>query len=406
MASNPFLDFDVLHLVIEEAAESQDKATLKQCSLVCRAFRAWSQCALFTSFKAYQPLCLNEMLGPHAHLATYIRILTIHWDNLHDSALPEVLPIMKNVRSLSIDIWEGNGESAALIASLQTHTFPSITHLTVRYCDDFPFFILTCPKLETLTLDAIRISSNSGEYVSDESQQHHPLHSLRSLTVDHYDTADFEPNTSLMRFLSRASSLESLIFGYTDGSYSFKVLQPLISRYNHLLKVLDVGSCFCPFFLLLCNFCILTVHAAYDVAGLQHLQLRELRFLQIFRCSMIETRDDDVLEISIDWLGKQLECLPPSHPLRRLVIKFSNPPNEFPESWAHLDEILHTKQCVHAIFTMEIDGRLDYLRNGISSALARSNQAGLLSFDLLECIRVVHTSLGRFVSENERSPRR
>lgn len=120
--------------------------------------------------------------------------------------------------------------------------------------------------------------------------------------------------------------------------------------------------------------------AAYDDNGLQGLELGDLKYLQTFCCSMIDMHF--VLDITIDWLGKQLEGLPPSHPLDHLVFEFTNPPDEFPESWTRFDETLHTKQRVQVIFNMH--GRVDNAahRHAVSSALARSDQAGLVSFGI------------------------
>lgn len=93
--------------------------------------------------------------------------------------------------------------------------------------------------------------------------------------------------------------------------------------------------------------------AAYDDNGLQGLELGDLKYLQTFCCSMMDMHF--VLDITTDRLGKQLEGLPPSHPLDHLVFEFTNPPDEFPESWTRFDEH-YTPNSVSRLYSTCMDG--------------------------------------------------
>lgn len=253
--SDPVLPFDLFHLVIQVVVNSQDKPTLKRCSLVCRVFRALSQTALFTSKTAPYPFFFVKTLknAPHRHIANYFRSLTLHWANTDvpwrnlDASLSDVLPLMANVRNLSLDAGGAHWDyitgalNPGLLDSLQAHIFPFITNLRLSMISSLPFSILACPNLEVLTLESVKHDDNDQPGATNYP---HPLGSLCSLVLIDCEPESFHPEASLMRLLSCSRAVKSLVLNHPSILNS-PVFEPFASLYKQSLQFLDAGSLFC-----------------------------------------------------------------------------------------------------------------------------------------------------------------
>lgn len=238
--SNPTLAFEILDLIVQAIASKRDNHTLKQCSLVCQAFCALSQQALFSSISVTAgSLPLAETLVGASHLAKYAVSFHIEHERMRDVALPGVLATMINVRILSID-----GCSQAImtrtLAPFQKHIFPLLTSLHVETTPSLPFSSLTCPNLDTLTLNNVVPALQS-----DDLPDYHSLPNIRSLTLILYEDQSFHLRTSLTRFLS-CSRLESLVFGSVwSVTASFTSVELFINRHKDSLQVIQADCHLC-----------------------------------------------------------------------------------------------------------------------------------------------------------------
>lgn len=245
--SDPALPLEIVDLIIQDIASERDNCTLKQCSLVCHAFCALSQRALFSSISVKAGgLSLAKTLGIAPHIAKYVLSFHIEYHSMADVALPDVLATMRNVRTLSIDAC-GAELTNSTLAPFQEHIFPSITSLQLQTTPYLHFSVLTCPNLDTLTLRNVVPELQSDEYKgNNDFQVDQPLPNIRALTLTLYEDDDFHHLTSLMRFLSGSTGLESLILGSVyGGTASFTNTEPFITRYKHSLQVLHAGGLLC-----------------------------------------------------------------------------------------------------------------------------------------------------------------
>lgn len=230
--SDPVLPFDVFALIIQDSGANVDNRTLKQCSLVCRAFCAFSQRVLFSSVKG-EAVDLSRTLGTAPHLAKYVTALHLALYTHDREDVAALVTMMGNIRSLVLD---GGGEywnkltSPVLLACFQK----DITNLRLEYIRNFPFSVLQCPHIHTVTLEDVTPMEN------EASQDTYPLPNLRSLILLRYTPEHFQRDSSLMMLLSRSNGLESLVFG-PPRVLKFANFEPFVALYMHSLKFLHTG---------------------------------------------------------------------------------------------------------------------------------------------------------------------
>lgn len=100
-------------------------------------------------------------------------------------------------------------------------------------------------------------------------------------------------------------------------------------------------------------------------------------FQSTVRCGESE---ETVLVTFISWLSEQLESLPPSHPLRLVVLDHSSTCAKDPQDWRRLDELICARKTLRVSLNLASEDEHVTCRRILSSGFQGSDQAGLLTF--------------------------